>query len=458
VIGSFTTLLAVFLCTLCWAQLGYRADTHRRLARGDTWKLMMKKDKVGSRKPKECTLTHTYDNLQEFRIYHGWWSAGKSITKKGEKCKITEIMEHDYDNNRVKFRFKCDRWSVTGMRNRWVYYLEGQGQDFIEWAFAHKDISNPQKYKAKDCIRKKPPSFQNYVLGYRVKLLKDKIGYQTVKSTNTVSLNVNMDSYGDNAKIENMEVPNWFSWINEGDVNFNCCFAITKISDCVVTSQENKVLLETKAAGKTKDNLDYSGLKWQTENHAPENRWLYFDDDDAPDGTEFLFFLLNKMPQKFDPIAKATTIAFFEERAKIQCGKLDKDNKGTPKLPHIVEDGNVLKCKYPAASGMKSFDLPFRKPAAATIPTTTRQTSGMTTSGKEYSVTFNQKTLGLSLNDSHNKVFVESVGPNSEAQRNGVVVGNQVLLVNGAKASTTSSVYQRVQNAPRPITIVFKRP
>merc|ERR1712034_277909 len=31
VIGSFTTLMAVFIFTLCCAELGYRADTHRRL-------------------------------------------------------------------------------------------------------------------------------------------------------------------------------------------------------------------------------------------------------------------------------------------------------------------------------------------------------------------------------------------------------------------------------------------
>jgi len=156
-------------------------------------------------------------------------------------------MEHDTKNNRVKFRFKTVSWSLTGMRNRWIYYLEQDGQAFMKWAIATEHIDTGD-YKITDMVRKTPG---DSVLGYRVTLLKDKPGYQTLGFTDTVSLTVNMENAGDDAKIASIEAPNLWSWFNgvfQKSQNFNCVFSITKVLNCVDTEQENKVLLEVTPA------------------------------------------------------------------------------------------------------------------------------------------------------------------------------------------------------------------
>jgi len=80
----------------------------------------------------------------------------------------------------------------------------------------------------------------------------------------------------------------------------------------------------------------------------PQNRWLYFGENDAQDGKEFLLFLLNKMPERFTAKARGAAMAFFERE-----GKEGRDPSITCNNEAKVEERYT--CKYPSASGMLPF-------------------------------------------------------------------------------------------------------
>jgi hypothetical protein len=171
------------------------------------------------------------------RTYENWSGNNHKFEKvnswRNEWFTITKMLEHDKANNRINVQIK-------GMKNRWIYYLEQDGQNFIDILRTGNDIINLKSTRLSgqtsveglDTLpagELKRGDADKGVYGFRVALQKEGTGPQnlTNKSVNgsilrdifdAVSVRVHLK----NKKVDYISIPNTIGRKRAHITKINC--------------------------------------------------------------------------------------------------------------------------------------------------------------------------------------------------------------------------------------------
>merc|ERR1711964_446471 len=217
--GVFRNLIAIsFLIMLAsanngpWTLTTKKSGLINKVRGGSLWK---DTSTITVRYHPSKTETNWSENNHKYEKVNGWW--------KNEWFTMTEMIEHDKENNRINVQ-------ISGMQNRWIYYLENDGKEFIEHLRTEEDTVNlghkynygvkpieHGKFKAEnlpmpDELTRGDPA--NGVYGFRVALQKEDT---CMNFTNAMSMKFDLEQYFDavsvrvylkNNEVSYIEIPN----------------------------------------------------------------------------------------------------------------------------------------------------------------------------------------------------------------------------------------------------------